>query len=121
MKLFVALIATLMLQVSCLPQRQAKVVEIKPVKVAEMTIVQGKTTKQEILDKLGAPRSFHNSVYTYWSPDNSMEYIDITYIEKDGTKWNFCVANRPECKLYFTVHHEYKGDGIDKYVDSISF
>ena len=87
-----------MLQVSCLPQRQAKVVEIKPVKVAEMTIIQGKTTKQEILDKLGAPRSFHNSVYTYWSPDNSMEYIDITYIEKDGTKWNFCIANRPECK-----------------------
>ena len=98
MKLFVALIATLMLQVSCLPQRQAQVVEIKPVKVAEMTIVQGKTTKQEILDKLGAPYSNIGSIYRYDAPDNRMEYIDITYIEKDGTKWNFCISHRPECK-----------------------
>ena len=121
MKLFVALIATLMLQASCSPQRQATVVEIKPVKVAEMTIFQGKTTKQEILDKLGAPNSYFNTNYSYRGPDNNMEYIDITYIEKDGTKWNFCVARRPECKQDFTVYHNYKDDGVDKYVESISF
>ena len=32
-----------------------------------------------------------------------VEYIDVTYIESDGTKWNFCLADRPECKRFFTV------------------
>ena len=115
MKLFVALIATLMLQVSCLPQRQAKVVEIKPVKVAEMTIIQGKTTKKEVLDSLGAPHGNYSSMYSYYAPDNRMEYIDITYIEKDGTKWNFCVSRRSMCKNNFQVN---LANGV---VDYLSF
>lgn len=103
MKLFVALIATLMLQVSCLPQRQAKVVEIKPVKVAEMTIIQGKTTKKQILDTLGAPGDYNATIFRYYAPRNKVEYIDITYLEEDGTKWNFCLSERSDCKRFFSV------------------
>ena len=69
-----------------------------------MTIVQGKTTKKQVLDTLGAPNDYNSTVYRYNAPSNKVEYIDITYIEEDGTKWNFCLSQRPECKGFFSVH-----------------
>lgn len=103
MKASWVLAIALALQVSCATQRQGTVVEVKPVKVAEVIIVQDVTTKKQVLDSLGAPKSYYANILTYHKPNNKVEYIDVTYIESDGTKWNFCLADRPECKRSFTV------------------
>ena len=57
----------------------------------EATLVEGKTTKQEVLDALGTPGSYSENYFRY-SFTGPGAKAKITIIHKDGSKMNFSLG-----------------------------
>ena len=101
--------------VSYAPATQPVVVDVSPIKTAEVTIVQDKTTKHELLSALGAPTDLYNAYMTWRESANPREYFVVRYIQNDGTTFDFCVGQIKTCKSYFSVSYKVdkEGNSID--------
>lgn len=63
-----------------------RIVPVPQVQFVEATLIEGKTTKQEVLDIFGMPEEIDNSLdYTFRSGDIK---VRLSIIQKDGTKYN---------------------------------
>lgn len=76
-------------------QQTTQIIQKQLKNVTEFTITEGKTTKQEVLDKLGNPSSMDSSVYTYYyyDSDKPNEQLNLRIIKKDNTTFNVVFSN----------------------------
>lgn len=75
---------------SMMPQSkpvQHEVVPVKQDQILSVTIIEGKTTKKEIIDALGTPSSLYSSSIGYTNKDGVVYQIHL--IQKDGTQLDY--------------------------------
>lgn len=69
------------------PSVNETVIAVQQPQIVEVAIVEGKTTKQEILDALGTPDKLSETSLTYnYMGKNTICQLSLT--QKDGTKFN---------------------------------
>lgn len=91
-------------------QRQ-DVVVIKPapkpvIPVMDIVIKQGVTTKQQIMSQLGQPDRYINSRqgdFMSYSSYNNNRVINLTYIEKSGTRFSYVISKESHTKNDITI------------------
>ena len=77
---------------SMMPQSaRHEVVPVKQKQVLSMTIIEGKTTKKEVLDALGDPDRVYQTMLSYCRNDTTSYKIHL--IQKDGTQFDFEVGD----------------------------
>ena len=85
--------------------------------VLELTVIEGKTTKQEIINALGTPKSMFNltgneQLMVYYFSEYTKLLCWLRLTQKDGTVWNDVLGQGKVSSLQITV----KG-GIVRTVD----
>ena len=85
--------------------------------VLELTVIEGKTTKQEIINALGTPKSMFNltgneQLMVYYFSEYTKLLCWLRLTQKDGTVWNDLLGQGKVSSLQITV----KG-GIVRTVD----
>ena len=112
-KLLLAVVLCSFVVAGCAPQRQGQVVQMQ-VKYTEATIIEGKTTKTEILQKFGNPDSFGRDYVAYdYRQRSPLDAAKIRYTQKDGTEFMVILqrgTDKDIARCYFT------DDGILRYV-----
>lgn len=83
-----------------------KITPISNIPITNITIKQGLTTKQQIINQLGQPDSYINSrqgdFMSYHVYDNN-RIINLTYIEKNGTKFSYTISREQNTKKNITI------------------
>ena len=74
---------------------QQQVVAVPEYQYVDATLIEGKTTKQEVLDALGMPESINNSSldYRYGGRENKYLRARLRIIQKDGTEFNVILGD----------------------------
>lgn len=73
-------------------------------KTKETKVVEGRTSKKELLRNLGNPYSADTLTMIWKAPINSFEYYDINYVQKDGTSFIVCLGQQAKCKKEMVVN-----------------
>ena len=84
--------------------------------ILELTVVNGKTTKQEIINAIGTPDSMINGtdlqgreetnmIYSFnnYDPNMTKVFCRIKLFEKDGTTWNEVLGQGKFHSVLFTI------------------
>ena len=89
-------------------QQTTQIIQKQLNNVTEFTITEGKTTKQEVLDKLGNPSSMDSSkyLYSYFHSDKPNEQLNLRIIKKDNTTFNVVFSNDDADKKYLNIHFD---------------
>ncbi len=119
MKLNISLLATVLVFISgCStvdniirpPVQQSSVTVIRnvpaPISVINITIIQGKTTKQQIMNQLGQPDQYTNSRqgdFMHYHVYTNNRIINVTYIEKSGSSFSYVISQAENTKKGITV------------------
>ncbi|MDL2329996.1 hypothetical protein LJC71_09705 [Desulfosarcina sp. OttesenSCG-928-A07] len=84
----------------CFPQKQApveqkKVIPVPEIQYIDATLIEGKTTKQEVLDALGMPESISATSlsYRYGDRNNKNLRARLRIVQKDGTELNVILGD----------------------------
>lgn len=86
---------------SIMPQStRHEVIPVKQKQVLSMTIVEGKTTKQEILNTLGDPNIMAQGGFSYHRTNTTSYRIHL--VQKDGTNFDFEVAEGKNYSMYIS-------------------
>lgn len=87
--------------------------------IIEFTVIEGKTTKQEILAALGNPDSMTGDSlqYNYYSREG--EQLNLRIVQKDNTSFNLVFSSGPNVKgwVTFNLNDEYSGKKINTVSD----
>ena len=105
------------------PEVQHNVVPVPEVQYIDLTIVEGKTTKQEILDAAGTPDSISDSSMTYRVYRNKNIKIKLELVQKDGTRINAIVGDdekHTKILIFFNVIYKGSTSYTTNIVDSVS-
>lgn len=90
-KLFLLLFMLISLSMSGCGTReistQQAVIPVEEPQVLQVKIVEGKTTKQEVIDALGMPKSLSTGSMSYYF-DNNKSICKLSWVQKDGTTIN---------------------------------
>lgn len=85
---------------SMMPQSaRHEVVPVKQDQILRLTIVEGKTTKKEIIDAFGTPSSVSNDSLTYYRKEKVNYQIHL--IQNDGTELYYEIKRNG--KSYMTI------------------
>ncbi len=88
------------------PQVRHEVIPVKQKQIIEANIIEGKTTKQEILDALGSPTRFSDNSLTYRNQKDTIYRIHLT--QKDGTQLNFEISRERGGKPSMLIFFDYR-------------
>lgn len=86
------------LLVSACSTSPIQTVDLSPRKTAEITLIEEKTTKQELLQALGSPTDADTNSMTWAKSADPREYFVVHYVQKDGTAFDICVGQNISCK-----------------------
>ncbi len=106
------------------PDVQHNVIATPEVQYIDLTIIEGKTTKKEILDRVGIPDDINESkiAYKLYKGDRDIK-IKLELIQKDGTRINTIVGKNEMHKslsIFFTVVYKGNTSYTTDIVDSVS-
>ena len=90
---------------SCTQQRQVQTIDLSPRKTAEVTLIEEKTTKQELIQALGSPTDADTDSMTWSKSADPREYFVVHYIQKDGTAFDVCVGQNINYKNGLHVYY----------------
>lgn len=89
---------------------------VQKTQMLELTVIDGKTTKQEIINAIGTPdtmlngtdikgRAETNMIYYFqnYDPNKDKVFCRIKLIEKDGTVWNEVLGQGKFHSVLFTI------------------
>lgn len=89
---------------------------VQKTQMLELTVVDGKTTKQEIINAIGTPDTMLNGtdikgraetdmIYNFqnYDPNKDKVFCRIKLIEKDGTVWNEVLGQGKFHSVLFTI------------------
>lgn len=89
---------------------------VQKTQMLELTVIDGKTTKQEIINAIGTPNSMINGtdfqgreetdmIYYFqnYDPNKDKVFCRIRLIEKDGTVWNEVLGQGKFHSVLFTI------------------
>ena len=121
--LLMVALCSLVVVAGCAPQRQQvapTVVSAPPpppkIHYVEATIVEGKTTKKDILATFGSPDDVSSwagiESFTYDYEKRSTEGAKIVYIQRDGTEFGM-VLSKDEDKKGVTFYCDKRGNFTD--------
>ncbi len=102
---------------------QHNTVPVPEVQYIDLTIIEGKTTKQEILDAAGIPDDISESNITYEVYRHKDIKIKLHLIQKDGTKINTIVGDEEKHQsilIFFTVIYKGNTSYTTNIVDYVS-
>lgn len=105
------------------PDVQHNTVPVPEVQYIDLTIIEGKTTKQEILDAAGIPDDISESSMTYSVYKNKDIKIKLQLVQKDGTRINTIVGNGEKHQsilIFFDVIYKKNTSYTTNIVDSVS-
>ena len=105
------------------PEVQHNTIPVPEVQYIDLTIIEGKTTKQEILDTVGMPDDINNYWMSYDVYENKNIKIKFKLIQKDGTKINTIVGydeKHRSITIYFTTIYKGNTSYTTSIVDSVS-
>lgn len=115
-----ALMLAILLVPACFPTKNVtqvnKTVAVPEVQYVEASLIEGKTTKQEILDALGTPDSFSEGSFRYRYRHGKDQKAKLAITHKDGTTMNV-VLGQDEKFTNLTIGFSYKNR---KLLDSVS-
>lgn len=100
---------------SYLPATQTahEVVPVKEPEVIELAVIDGKTTKQQIIDALGTPSSFSDNSLTYRYDMGADKILKLSVTQKDGTKFDVTIGPRKQDKARDVIFFmDYKNKNI---------
>lgn len=100
------------------PMPHEVVIDTTPIKIGEVTIQNGKTTKHEILSALGKPTEIGETKMMYELPENKREFYLIHMIQKDGTQFDECIGYQKGCKRYALIFFDWEKQNV---VNDVSF
>lgn len=95
------------------PERTENVIPVAEVQYVELTLIEGKTTKQEVMDALGMPDDFSTDSLSYKYDDNIQAKLYI--VCKDGTKMNTILGSGHKCStllIQFGGEYDKNGNSI---------
>ena len=95
---------------------QHNTVPVPEVQYIDLTIIEGKTTKQEILDAAGIPDDISESSMTYSVYKNKDIKIKLQLVQKDGTRIN----KHQSILIFFAVIYKKNTSYTTNIVDSVS-
>jgi len=76
------------------PQYVQRTIPVPEIQYVEATLIEGKTTKQEVLDALGMPDSASDSSLSYsYNHNNMYLHAKLHIIYKDGTELNVILGH----------------------------
>ena len=102
---------------------QHNTVPVPEVQYIDLTIIEGKTTKQEILDAAGIPDDISESSMTYSVYKNKDIKIKLQLDQKDGTRINTIVGEDEKHQsilIFFAVIYKKNTSYTTNIVDSVS-
>ena len=102
---------------------QHNTVPVSEVQYIDLTIIEGKTTKQEILDAAGIPDDISESSMTYSVYKNKDIKIKLQLVQKDGTRINTIVGEDEKHQrilIFFAVIYKKNTSYTTNIVDSVS-
>ena len=102
---------------------QHNTVPVPEVQYIDLTIIEGKTTKQEILDAAGIPDDISESSMTYSVYKNKDIKIKLQLVQKDGTRINTIVGEDEKHQsilIFFAVIYKKNTSYTTNIVDSVS-
>ena len=102
---------------------QHNTVPVPEVQYIDLTIIEGKTTKQEILDAAGIPDDISKSSMTYSVYKNKDIKIKLQLVQKDGTRINTIVGEDEKHQsilIFFAVIYKKNTSYTTNIVDSVS-
>lgn len=102
---------------------QHNTVPVPEVQYIDLTIIEGKTTKQEILDAAGIPDDISESSMTYSVYKNKDIKIKLQLVQKDGTIINTIVGEDEKHQsilIFFAVIYKKNTSYTTNIVDSVS-
>ena len=102
---------------------QHNTVPVPEVQYIDLTIIEGKTTKQEILDAAGIPDDISESSMTYSVYKNKDIKIKLQLVQKDGTRINTIVGKDEKHQsilIFFAVIYKKNTSYTTNIVDSVS-
>lgn len=105
------------------PEIQHNIIPTPEVQYVDLTIIEGKTTKQEILDAAGIPDDISESNITYKVYRHKDIKIKLHLIQKDGTKINTIVGDEEKHQsilIFFTVIYKGNASYTTNIVDYVS-
>ena len=105
------------------PDVQHNTVPVPEVQYIDLTIIEGKTTKQEILDTAGIPDDISESSMTYSVYKNKDIKIKLQLVQKDGTRINTIVGEYEKHQsilIFFAVIYKKNTSYTTNIVDSVS-
>ncbi|OUO54404.1 hypothetical protein B5F76_02875 [Desulfovibrio sp. An276] len=102
---------------------QHNTVPVPEVQYIDLTIIEGKTTKQEILDAAGIPDDISESSMTYSVYKNKDIKIKLQLVQKDGIRINTIVGEDEKHQsilIFFAVIYKKNTSYTTNIVDSVS-
>lgn len=102
---------------------QNNVIPVPEIQYIDLTIIEGNTTKQEILDTVGMPDDINNFWMSYNVYKNKDTKIKLKLIQKDGTRINTIVGHNEKHRgitIYFTTVYKGNKSYTTNIVDSVS-
>ena len=105
------------------PEIQHNIIPTPEVQYVDLTIIEGKTTKQEILDAAGIPDDISESSMTYSVYKNKDIKIKLQLVQKDGTRINTIVGDGEKHQsilIFFDVIYKKNTSYTTNIVDSVS-
>ena len=102
---------------------QHNTVPVPEVQYIDLTIIEGKTTKQEILDAAGIPDDISESSMTHSVYKNKDIKIKLQLVQKDGTRINTIVGEDEKHQsilIFFAVIYKKNTSYTTNIVDSVS-
>ena len=102
---------------------QNNTVPVPEVQYIDLTIIEGKTTKQEILDAAVIPDDISESSMTYSVYKNKDIKIKLQLVQKDGTRINTIVGEDEKHQsilIFFAVIYKKNTSYTTNIVDSVS-
>ena len=109
----------------CFPQPQQiqKTIAIPEIQYVDATLIEGKTTKQEILNIFGMPESIDATElsYSYGNYNNKYLQARLRIIQKDGTEFNVILGDGlkySKVNIYFNGQHDNHGRHIPSNINT---
>ena len=92
---------------SCTQQRQVQTIDLSPRKTAEVTLIEEKTTKQELIQALGSPTDADTDSMTWSKSADPREYFVVHYTgiwTGTGDSENPPLDHNPNRNIVTSVH-----------------